>query len=159
MINNSINTDIFKTENKHIAFAVNKEGFNDSGFAGQVSSQYWPELANCGEHEIGTVLSKTCGDKTFHAIVCHSLHEGWGENQSEVIRDCFDKIESNGETISTIAIGTGLIGILGGAKFRQVLCGMHESKNNIVLHSRYTLDSIMNTIAEEKENYSRRREY
>ncbi len=115
MIIKSIPENIFDTDAKHIAFAINTEGYNDAGFAGQVSSKYWKELANCGNHELGTVLSKTVGDKTFHALVCHSLHDGWGENQSEIIKECFDNIPSNGEPIATIAIGTGLIGMLSGA--------------------------------------------
>lgn len=92
MVVRTVQDDIFNSEANHIAFAVNVEGFNDSGFAGQVSRQYWNELANCGEHELGTVLSKTVGDKTFHALVCHSLHNGWGENQAKVIKECFDKM-------------------------------------------------------------------
>lgn len=149
MVIKTIQDDIFKTDAKHIAFAVNKEGFNDSGFAGQVASKYWQELEYCGEHEIGTVLSKSIGDKKYHALVCHSLREGWGDNQSEIIKECFDKISSNGETISTIAIGTGLVGILSGANFRQIVCGMHESQQQILLHSKYTLDAVINCYNEE----------
>lgn len=151
MVTRTIQEDIFKTDVKHIAFAVNVEGFNDSGFAGQVSSQYWNELENCGQHEIGTVLSKTIGNKTFHALVCHSLHDGWGENQAEIIKECFDKIPSNGETIATIAIGTGFIGMMSGADFRQIVCGMHESQQNIVLHAEYTLEAVLKCYNEEKE--------
>ena len=92
MVVKTVQDDIFNSEAKHIAFAVNTEGYNDAGFAGQVSSKYWNELANCGSHELGTVLSKKVGDKTFHALVCHSLKNGWGENQAEVIKECFDKI-------------------------------------------------------------------
>ena len=66
MVVRTVQDNVFNSEAKHIAFAVNAEGFNDSGFAGQVSSEYWNELANCGEYELGTVLSKTVGDKTFH---------------------------------------------------------------------------------------------
>lgn len=151
MVTRTIQEDIFKTDVKHIAFAVNVEGFNDSGFAGQVSSQYWNELENCGQHEIGTVLSKTIRNKTFHALVCHSLHDGWGENQAEIIKECFDKIPSNGETIATIAIGTGFIGMMSGADFRQIVCGMHESQQNIVLHAEYTLEAVLKCYNEEKE--------
>lgn len=45
MVIKTIQEDIFKSEANHIAFAVNVEGFNDAGFAGQVSSQYWNELS------------------------------------------------------------------------------------------------------------------
>ena len=151
MVVKTIQDDIFKSEAKHIAFAVNTEGFNDAGFAGQVTSTYWKELAICGEHEIGTVLSKTVGDKTFHALVCHSLHNGGGDNQAEVIKECFDKIPANGEPIATIAIGTGFVGMISGADFKQIVCGMHDSQQQIQLHAGYTLDAVINCYNEEKE--------
>lgn len=151
MVVKTIQDDIFNSKVKHIAFAINSEGLNDAGFAGQVSSQYWKELAFCGEQEIGTVLSKTIGDKTFYALVCHSLHNGWGENQAEIIKECFDKIPANGEPIAIIAIGTGLVGLVCGADFRQIACGMHESKQQIVLYGGYTLDEIIYYYNEEKK--------
>lgn len=144
MVVKTVQDNIFNSEAKHIAFAVNAEGYNDSGFAGQVSRKYWNELANCGEHEIGTVLSKTIGDKTFHALVCHSLHGDWGENQAEIIKECFDKIPADGDPIATIAIGTGLIGKLSGANFRQIVCGMHDSTQQIMLYANCTLDDVIN---------------
>ena len=143
MLVKTVQDDIFNTEAKHIAFAINAEGYNDSGFAGKVSYEYWPELADCGTHEIGTIISKTIGDKTFHALVCHSLDNGWGDNQREVIKECFDNIPVNGEPIATIAIGTGLVGILSGADFTQIVYGMHDSEQQILLHAGYTLDSII----------------
>ncbi len=156
MVVKTVQDNIFNSEAKHIAFAINAEGYNDSGFAGQVSRKYWNELANCGEHEIGTVLSKTIGDKTFHALVCHSLHGDWGENQAEIIKECFDKIPADGEPIATIAIGTGLIGMLSGANFRQIVCGMHDSTQQIMLYANYTLDDVINCYNEEKGNALKR---
>ena len=150
MVVKTVQDDIFNSEAKHIAFAVNTEGYNDAGFAGQVSSKYWNELANCGLHEIGTVLSKKVGDKTFHALVCHSLENGWGENQAEVIKECFDKIPANGEPVATIAIGTGFVGMMSGASFRQIVCGMHDSEQQILLHAGYTLEAVINCYNEEK---------
>ena len=152
MVVKAVQDNIFNTDAKHIAFAINTEGYNDSGFAGKVSSKYWNELAVCGKHELGTVLSKTVGDKTYHALVCHSLNDGWGDNQAEVIKECFDKIPASGEPIATIAIGTGFVGLLTGANFKQIICGMHDSNQQIVLHSIYTLDEILNCYNEEKGN-------
>lgn len=159
MVVKTVQDNIFNSEAKHIAFAINTEGYNDSGFAGQVSRKYWNELANCGEHEIGTVLSKTIGDKTFHALVCHSLHGDWGENQAEIIKECFDKIPADGEPIATIAIGTGLIGMLSGANFRQIVCGMHDSTQQIMLYANCTLDDVINCYNEEKGNALKRAKY
>jgi hypothetical protein len=152
MIAKAIPEDIFNTDANHIAFAVNTEGYNDSGFAGKVSSKCWPELAICGEHTLGTVLSKKVGNKTFHALVCHSLHKGWGDDQAEIIKECFDKIPSNGEPVATIAIGTGFVGIMSGANFRQILCGMHDSDQEIILHANYKMEDIMRCYFEEKGN-------
>lgn len=73
MVKNEVRGDIFTTSDKHIIFAINTEGYNDSGFAGAVSRKYWPELANAGGNKFGEVLTKEAGDKTFYAIVCHSL--------------------------------------------------------------------------------------
>jgi hypothetical protein len=38
MIVRQVRGDIFASSQKHIAFAVSTDGFNDTGFAGQVSS-------------------------------------------------------------------------------------------------------------------------
>ncbi len=154
MIVRTIQEDIFKSDVKHIAFAVNVEGFNDSGFAGQVSSQYWKELADIPELKIGTVISKTVGDKIFHALVCHSLHQGWGENQEEIIKHCFDLIPSNDEPVATIAIGTGLVGKMSGADFGKIVCGMHDSKQQIILHAGCTLEEVIQIYNKEKEKQS-----
>lgn len=151
MVIKAVWTNVFDTEAKHIAFAINKEGINDSGFAGLVAQKYWPEIAYCGEHEIGTVLSKTVGTKTYHALVCHSLFSEWGDHQREIIKECFDKIPTD-EPIATIAIGTGLVGTLSGASFRKIVCGMHGSTKNIILHSKYSLEAVLDCYNEEAEN-------
>ncbi len=151
MVIKTIQDNIFNTDAKHIAFAINTEGYNDFGFAGKVSDNYWPEIANCGKHELGTVISKTVGDKTFHALVCHSLKYGWGDNQDEIIKMCFDTIDSNGEPIATVAIGTGLIGVTSGANVPEIFCGMHESKQQIMLYSRFSLDFVIDCYNSEKE--------
>lgn len=151
MVVKTVQDDIFNSDAKHIAFAVNTEGYNDFGFSGQISDKYWNELADCGEHEIGTVLSKTIGDKTFHALVCHSLYNGWGENQAEVIKECFDKIPANGGPIATIAIGTGYVGEKSGADFGQIVCGMQDSEQKISLYANITLGQLMNLYNEAKE--------
>lgn len=158
MVIKTVQGDIFDCDAKHIAFAVNTEGINDSGFAGQVSRKYWKELENCGEQEIGTVLSKTVGDKTFHALVCHSLNNGWGENQAVIIKECFDKISCNGEQVATIAIGSGFIGTLSGANFRQIVCGMHESQQQIILCAAYTMDNVIECYKEEKQKQALEKE-
>lgn len=133
IISNKQGQDILTGNEKRIAFAVNAEGYNDSGFAGLITRKYWPELANIGECELGTALCKTTADGiTLYALVCHSLKNGW-QNQTEVIQKCFDAIECD-EAIASISIGTGLIGILSGANFDQIKKGMELSAKRIILY-------------------------
>lgn len=151
MITRCIHSNVFNTQVKHIAFAINTEGYNDAGFAGQVSGKYWPELAHCGYHELGTVLTKKVGDMTFHAMVCHSLNDGWGEpeEQRRIIKECFDKIPVKGQTIATIAIGTGFVGMMSGADHKQITYGMMDSNKKIYLHAGFRLNDIKNSYAKE----------
>ncbi|MBR2744243.1 MAG: hypothetical protein IKE01_02965 [Clostridia bacterium] len=125
--------NILQGKEKRIAFAVNTEGANDCGFAGLVSSEYWPELAHIGKTELCTVLSKKVGEVEFFALCCHSLiGKGW-VNQAAVIKKCFDSIPGE-EPVASIAIGTGLIGVLSGADFDQIKEGMEASQKEIVLY-------------------------
>lgn len=125
--------DILKSNEKRIAFAVNAEGINDAGFAGQISCLYWPELAETEESPLGTVLTKTTDDGiTLYALVCHSLEDGW-KNQTETIKKCFDSIKTN-EPIATISIGTGFIGLMSGADFSKIKKGMELSDKKIILY-------------------------
>jgi len=151
MIIKAIQDDIFNTDLKHIAFSINKEGFNDEGFAGKVASKYWNDLFDCGNNKIGTILAKTIKGKTFYAIVSYSLIDGWKEKQAEFIKDCFDKIDSKGEEIATIAIGDEFIETMAGSNIKEIICGMHDSKQKIVLYSQYKLEQIIKCYNEYKE--------
>lgn len=124
--------DILQGNEKRIAFAVNTEGANDAGFAGMISNRFWSELANIGETKLGTVLTKEVDDIEFFALCCHSLKEGWN-NQQEVIKQCFDAIPGD-EPVASISIGTGLVGILTGANFGLIKAGMENSKKKIILY-------------------------
>lgn len=127
--------DILKGNEKRIAFAVNIEGANDAGFAGMISSRFWPELACIGKTKLGTVLTKKVDNIEFFALCCHSLREGWN-NQREVIKKCFDAIPGD-EPVASISIGTGLIGALSGANFDMIEAGMEASKKKIILYQYY----------------------
>lgn len=57
-----------------VAFCVNTQGFNDAGFAGQVSRNLWPELALIGPTELGRLLMHRADDgRKFYAMCVHSL--------------------------------------------------------------------------------------
>lgn len=124
--------DIFKGGESTIAFAVNTEGCNDSGFSGIVACNYWPEIANPGKCKLGTSLSKTVDGITFYALVCYSLDNGW-QDQAEVICKCFNSIETN-EPIASVSIGTGLMAILDHSNFSEIQKGMELSTKNIILY-------------------------
>ena len=124
--------DILYNCERRIVFAINTEGVNDSGFAGLISRKYWPELAHIGKTELGTVLTKKVNGMEFFAICCHSLEHGW-HNQKEIITKCFNAIPGN-EPVASIAIGTGFVGFIHGAKFESIKAGMEASKKEIILY-------------------------
>lgn len=129
MIYSEIHGDIFTTKDKHIVFALNTEGFNDSGFAGAVARNYFPEIANTGGNALGEVLSKEINGKTFHGIVCHSLENGW-ENADQIILKALNELEVQ-NSISIIAIGTGLVGRLHGAPTSKIYEAFKECNKQL----------------------------
>lgn len=97
-----------------------------------ISRKFWPELAYIGETQLGSVLTKEVDGVKFFALCCHSLKNGWS-NQKEVITKCFDAIPGD-EPVASIAIGTGLVGVLSGADFTLIKAGMKASKKEIILY-------------------------
>lgn len=136
MIVSTIRGDIFKSWHKHIAFAVNTEGFNDAGFAGAVASRFWPELANTGAKNLGTVISKNIKDRTFHALVCHSLGgEGWRKT-GEIVTECLDSLDVPEEVvIGIVLMGAGMIGQMGHADIFSILGGMARSNKKVTVYT------------------------
>lgn len=128
--------DIFKKRSgNHIFFAVNKEGFNDAGFAGLVSRNYWPELANTGGNELGDCLyfhyHKDENDLTgihFHACVCHSLKDGW-KAAPAYINEALKKLPD--ELISCVLMGNGFIGKMQGANVDAIKSTLQLSNHKV----------------------------
>ncbi len=150
MITDVVTGDVFRTNLKHIAFAINAEGFNDAGFAGMVTSQFVPALENTGPKVLGTVLSTTTRGKTFHGLVCHKLEiDGW-KKTPEVIKICLDKIEApETEPIAIVLMGAGMIGQMSGADVKANIKAIHLSKKNCIVYTlEYTKDAIMNVLSE-----------
>ena len=50
-----------------------------------------------------------------------------------MIKQCFDAIPGDAP-VASISIGTGLIGVLGGANFKLIRAGMEASKKEIILY-------------------------
>jgi hypothetical protein len=121
---------------RHVAFAVNSEGYNDAGLAGDIASRYWPELALTGSIRMGEILSKNTGSKVFHALVVHSLIEGW-EDAPRHIEACFNQLQiPTDEEVASVAMGAGVIGMLSGANPAQNLAAMERSNKSIIIYDR-----------------------
>ena len=137
MIVNRVRGDIFTASQKHIAFAVNTQGYNDAGFAGQVSGGIWPELANTGGNQLGEVLAHKAGAKTYYALVCHSLDRGGWRDTPRIARECLDKITvPKNEVIAIVLMGSGPIGVAQGADVEAILASMEQSKKKLVVYTR-----------------------
>lgn len=135
MISRQVRGDIFQSEFNHTVFAINTEGHNDAGFAGLVSSKFWPELSNTGEKELGAVLSKEVSPgQWLHGLVCHSLSDnGWAETPN-VVRDCLDSIPvEDDEEIGAVLMGSGPIGRMMGADVNEILRGIDSSKKKVAV--------------------------
>jgi hypothetical protein len=135
MIVDLIKGNIFDDSPSNIVFAINIEGHNDAGFAGVVSGKFWPKLANTGPVEIGQTFHYDDPDSHihFHAIVCHSLKDGWtdapihieeGLNRVHTIKVA----ESPTRPASVVMMGAGMIGQMQGADVWRNLGAIARSK-------------------------------
>lgn len=87
-------------------------------------------------------MTKTVGDKTFIALVCHNLRgDGW-ERTPEVVTECLDSIDTD-ETIACVLMGSGMVGQLMGADIPKILGGVHKSKKNVALYSKDTPNFVV----------------
>jgi len=135
MIVDTVRGDIFESEFDIILFAVNTEGHNDAGFAGQVSGRYWPDLANTGPKDLGEVLTHRCGGRVYHALVCHSLGIGGWDHTPRAITECLDSLVLPVDSAMVFA-GSGPIGQMQGADTWAILGGIARSKHRIVVYTR-----------------------
>ncbi|MDR0650802.1 MAG: hypothetical protein LBG59_05380 [Candidatus Peribacteria bacterium] len=133
MIIKEIKGDIFQSEDKHIVFALNTEGYNDSGFAGAVCRKGFKEIANTGGNTLGTMLSKKIGEKTYYGIVCHSLHDGWNDAAKIILR-ALDELPTT-DNISAVLMGSSLVGLLSNVPVEEIYKAFEKSKKNISVYS------------------------
>lgn len=75
MILDIVQGDVLATE-APVIFAINYEGFNDSGFAGVVHRRFWPGLAALGRSRPGQVHRHTSHGRIFFGVACHELRSG-----------------------------------------------------------------------------------
>jgi len=136
MIVDSVVRDIFEAPEAHIAFAVNTEGINDSGFAGLVARRHWPELAYVGPMGLGETITKVGDGKTFHALVCHSLGPGGWGGACQRITECLDALDiPEDETVAIVQVGGGPVGKAMGANVGAIREGMERSVRRVVVYS------------------------
>jgi len=134
MVVRQVTGDIFTASQKHIAFAINKEGENYSGFACAVAKLIWPDLMHLGG-KLGDVHSHKRGQKTYHALVCHSMigRKGW-KDSPKYVRECLNKIRvPEDEEIAIVLIGSGPVGRSQGANVDAILAAMHKSSKRLVV--------------------------
>lgn len=132
IINNNKGEKLFGGNEHRIAFAINTEGINTEGIAGEIARRYWPQLASIGKSELGTVITKDVDGITFYGLVCYSIEKGW-QNQTETIRQCFNAIETD-EPIAATAIGRGLYDLRRGANASDIRLGMEQSDKKIIIY-------------------------
>lgn len=130
--------DVFKAPVRHIAFAVNTDGMNDAGFAGQVAERFWPSLARTGRKRLGEILARRVSPGlSFHAFVCHSLKDGGWKRTSKIVQQCLDRLDvSPHETIAVVLMGSGEVGRAYGADTQAILGGLARSKKKVAVYVR-----------------------
>jgi len=78
MIVSVSNNDVLSpyTFQKHVAFAVNMEGINNSKFCHRIGD-YALGCIDTGKKELGDIATKKTGNTRYYGIVCYSLKKGW----------------------------------------------------------------------------------
>lgn len=141
MIVKKIRGDIFSTVDRHIVFALNIEGINDSGFAGQVARIGFSEILNTNGKNVftredlsyGMVISKEIKGKTYHGIVCHSLRSGWNNAERHILKG-LNQLNVQ-EPMSVVLIGAGLIGQIQGAPIKDILWAFKECNKELTVYT------------------------
>lgn len=136
MIVGTVRGDIFESRYSHIVFAVNTQGHNDAGFAGQVARRFWTELTSTGPKHLGDHLTHKGDDGRFYyALVCHSLESNGWDDTPETITKSLDEIELP-ELSAMVLAGSGPVGQMQGADVFAILGGIARSKHKIVVYTR-----------------------
>ncbi len=136
MITDVVKGNIFDTEFRHIAFAVNVEGKNDTGVAGTVAQYFTKAFLRTGKCTMGGLISIPCLKITFHGLVCHSLEDDGWKNAPEAITAALDKISApDNEVVAVVLMGSGKIGKDTGADVIGNIRAIHRSKKTCVIYS------------------------
>ena len=79
---------------KHIAVIMNDKGEVEPKIAKIIEEKFGKEiLSDIGEHIIGAVVPLMLQSGTIiYAMSCYCSVNGWGENHSEIIKKCLNKI-------------------------------------------------------------------
>lgn len=128
--------NILKTTQKHIAFAINAEGINDSGFVSSIAEKHCPSLRYTGIRKLGDVVTFKTKTRAFHGLVCHRLsRHGW-KHSPKYIEQGLNKIHIlPNEQIAIVVLGGGDVGKKMGANVERNVQAIHRAKKNCVLYS------------------------
>lgn len=118
--------DILKGRgNVHIAFIANTEGRNEKSLSKEIATKYWPEIANIGVCEIGTVIEKEVEGIHFYGLVCYSLERGFVD---ENITKCLDKISTDEPIYLEVS------GAFSGHAFFSIRNGIEKSQKKVIIY-------------------------
>ena len=132
MIKNVKFGSIFNCKEKHVIFAINKEGISDSTYTKKLVNMGFNELEASDSNKLGSVISKNIGDKTYHAISCYSLRFGW-ENAKEYLHKGLDNLNIN-EDVAIVEIGNEPTQKALGADYIEMKKEMQNSSKKLVLY-------------------------
>lgn len=136
MITDVVKGNIFDTEFRHIAFAINVEGKNDTGVAGTVAQYFTKGFLRTGKYTMGGLISIPCFKITFHGLVCYSLEDDGWKNAPEAITAALDKISApDHEIIAVVLLESGKIGKDSGANVIENIRAIHRSRRTCVIYS------------------------
>ncbi len=123
---------IFNCEEKHVVFAINKEGISDSVYTRKLVDMGFSELEKGDSNKLGSVISKDIDDKTYHAIACYSLRFGW-KKAKEYFHDGLDNLNTD-EDVAIVEIGNEPTQKALGADYIEMKKEMQNSSKKLVLY-------------------------
>jgi hypothetical protein len=128
-----IKGNVLETDCLHICFAINIQGDNSRGFSGIIAREYWPDIEKTKKMMLGETIGWKCGSITFHGLVCYSLDQvhGWDETPDAVTK-CLNSLSiPDDEVIAIVRIGEG------GGREEDIEGGIARSNKNVVIYRNY----------------------
>lgn len=125
--------DIRTTTHKHVVFALNKEGFNNSGFAAQIAKDGFQEILKTEKKEFGDYITKTIDGINYWGIVCYSKKKNGWDNSPKAILETLNKLPFNEENVSILAIGSSISELSQGAPWNKIHKALEMCNINLTI--------------------------